>query len=207
LGYFQEFAVIASQLPAHVPVVRRITGGGAIWHAEEVTYCLVAQAGQDGMPLRVREVYPLLHGAILAGLRQAARDHQVSISLLLQTENQGDRRYRDEPRCFASPAVDDVITSHGAKVLGSAGRQRGNRILVHGSLKLASNPWDGETVAGCGLDFATAANVVRNACALALGQVPTEDDWTAAEITAREHIIEQRYGTEVWVRQRQGPRP
>ncbi len=205
LGYFQDYHQIHGSLPRPggqpPPVVRRITGGGAIWHQHEVTYCLVARLGAGGLPAQVRELYPLLHGALLAGLRAHGA------SLVRQAGAMGDRRYQSEPRCFASPAVDDLVTPGGAKVLGSAGRVRGERVLVHGSLKLASNPWDGERADGCGLDFATAAAVVAVALAGALHASPVAGELDPAEQAARERILTQRYGDEAWVRERQGPRP
>src|SRR4051794_28694168 len=147
LGYFQDHAevmarVAAASAPAP-PAVRRITGGGAIWHEHEVTYCLVGELGRGGFPATARALYPLLHGAVRTEL--AAR----GAPLERQAEPTGDRRYRAEPRCFASPAADDLTAPTGGKALGSAARQRGSRILVHGSLKLASNPWDGPAVARC----------------------------------------------------------
>jgi lipoate-protein ligase A len=191
LGYFQDHATIAPQLPPGMPLVRRITGGGAIWHEHEVTYCLVGTLGQDGWPERVRDGYPLLHGAPLES----------------QPESVGDRRYRDEPRCFASPAADDLVHGDGGKVLGSAGRVRGGRVLIHGSLKLASNPWDGAAVSGCGLPFARAAQLMTEAFAAALGQTVTVSEWTAEELAARARLRAVRYGDDGWVTARRGPRP
>ncbi len=201
LGYFQEHATIAPQLPLGMPLVRRITGGGAIWHEHEVTYCLVGTLGRDGLPERVRDCYPLLHGAVRTALRHAGATVEQ------QPESVGDRRYRDEPRCFASPAADDLVHSDGGKVLGSAGRVRGERVLVHGSLKLASNPWDGAAVSGCGLSFERATQVLTEAFAAALGQVLTPGEWTADELTARQRIRAVRYGDDGWVTARRGPRP
>jgi len=201
LGYFQEHALIVPHLPPGMALVRRITGGGAIWHEHEVTYCLVGTLGQDGWPERVRDCYPLLHGALRAALRHAGA------LLDSQAESVGDRRYRDEPRCFASPAVDDLVHGDGGKVLGSAGRVRGDRVLVHGSLKLASNPWDGPAVSGCGLSFDRAAEVMTTAFAAALGQTATPGDWTTDELAARERIRALRYSDDGWVVQRRGPRP
>ena len=201
LGYFQDHASIAPLLPAGMPLVRRITGGGAIWHEHEVTYCLVGTLGQDGWPQRVRDCYPLLHGALRAGLRHAGA------TLESQPDSVGDRRYRDEPRCFASPAADDLVHGEGGKVLGSAGRVRGERVLIHGSLKLASNPWDGAAVRGCGLSFERAAAVMTEAFAAARGQVPTAAGWTADEVAARERIRAGRYDDDGWVVARRGPRP
>jgi lipoate-protein ligase A len=200
LGCFQDFAAIVPRLPPDMAVVRRITGGGAIWHEHEVTYCLVGTLGELGLPRRVRDGYGLIHGAIQAGLRQRG------VAVERQAAAVGDRRYRDEPRCFASPAIDDLVRPGGGKLLGSAGRTRGARMLVHGSLKLASNPWDGDAVASCGLAWDNAAAVVREAIAGCLRLAPVEGELTAAETAARDRIRQERYGDDAWVRERRGPR-
>jgi len=204
LGYFQDYAPIAARLAAlgngPLPtVVRRITGGGAIWHAHEVTYCLVGRLGHDGLPARTRDLYPLLHGAVLTAL--AARGARLT----RQPATVGDRRYADEPRCFASPAADDLVLGAG-KVLGSAARTRGDRVLVHGSLKLASNPWDGEAVVGCGLDADAAAAALIEGVATALGQAPLAGELTCGERAEMAATRAQRYGDTGWVERRLGPR-
>lgn len=204
LGYFQDYASVRTRLSRvtqqPMPLVRRITGGGAIWHADEVTYALVGRLGEHGLPLQTAAVYALLHGAISAAL--AARGARLE----RQTQTVGDRRYADEPRCFASPAAEDLIRN-AAKVLGSAARTRGDRLLVHGSLKLASNPWDGPSVAGCGLDAPLARQALIDGVAAALNLPVTPGAWTATEIAARARIRHERYANTDWVERRQGPRP
>lgn len=204
LGYFQAHDAILAQLRAlgqHPPLVRRITGGGAIWHEHEVTYALVGTLGADGLPARTVDCYRLLHGAIRAALqRRGAR-------LAVQPASIGDRRYASEPRCFASPAADDLVADSGGKALGSAARARGQRVLIHGSLKLASNPWDGSAVAGCGLDWDQAASALTDGIASALGATLVPGAWTPQEQSERQRLHAARYGDDAWVVERRGPRP
>ena len=200
LGYFQDYSAIAPALPPGMDVVRRITGGGAIWHEHEVTYSLVGWLGRDGFPGLTRDLYGPIHGAIHAELARHGA------TLVAQPETVGDRRYRDEPRCFASPAADDLVHADGGKALGSAARARGQRVLLHGSLKLASNPWDGPVVTGCGLDAATAATCLVAGIAAALSQAPSAGHLTASEQVAAQRIAAERYTTNAWVRERSGPR-
>ncbi len=200
LGYFQDYRPIAASLPSGMPIVRRITGGGAIWHEHEVTYALIGRLGSGGFPGRTRDLYPLVHGAIKVHL--AAAGARIGI----QGETVGDRRYAQEPRCFASPAADDLIHFQGGKVLGSAARARGDRVLVHGSLKLASNPWDREVTAGCGLAAALVRQLLTTAICQALGLEGVAGDWTPAELEARETLQKLRYGSAAWVENREGPR-
>jgi lipoyl(octanoyl) transferase len=200
LGYFQDYAAIAPALPPTIEVVRRITGGGAIWHEHEVTYSLIGWLGRDGLPGLTRELYAPIHGAIRAELVRHGAQLQA------QPETVGDRRYRDEPRCFASPAADDLVHADGGKALGSAARARGQRVLLHGSLKLASNPWDGAVVSGCGLSSTAAAACLVTGIAAALGQTPTAGKVSAAESAAAARIMIERYATTGWVQERSGPR-
>ncbi|MCK6489443.1 MAG: hypothetical protein L6R48_14145 [Planctomycetes bacterium] len=201
LGCFQDHAAIAPALPAGMAVVRRITGGGAIWHQHEVTYSLVGTLGRDGLPQRTAELYPLVHRAVLAELeRRGAR-------LAVQPATVGDRRYRAEPRCFASPAADDLVAPGAGKALGSAARARGARVLLHGSLKTASNPWDGAVVASCGLDPEQARAALAAGICAALGWEPRPGELTAAEQDRAALLERVRYGSPDWVERRAGPRP
>ena len=202
LGYFQDYRAIAPRLPVGMPVVRRITGGGAIWHEHEITWAVAGQLGRHGLPEQARDLYPLLHGAIQDALNHAGA------RLASQPETVGDRRYRSEPRCFASPAADDLLGSEGGKTLGSAVRARGSRVLIHGSLKLASNPWDGAVASGCGLERTIAATALRaGLCSALRATLPPITDPLPAEVAAMESIRSLRYATASWVELRAGPRP
>lgn len=161
----------------------------------------MGRLGEAGFPARIRDAYGMLHGAILTALARRG------VALALQPETIGDRRYRFEPRCFASPAAHDVVHPAGGKVLGSADRDRGGRVLMHGSLKLASNVWDQTAVAGCGLDWDSAVAALRDGLAAALGQTLEDGVITAVEQDAATRIRHVRYGDDGWVVRRQGPRP
>lgn len=200
LGYFQKYDSIAEQLPPEIDVVRRITGGGAIWHADEVTYSLVGTLGRNGLPSTTKELYPLIHSSILHELRAAGSP------LAAQAQTVGDRRYEQEPRCFASPAADDLIHTAGGKVLGSAARARGTSLLLHGSLKLATNDWDKEVTASCELDFRTAAQCLTRGIAQALDLTSIESEQTQAEIEAEVAVRQLRYANRDWVERRIGPK-
>lgn len=200
LGYFQDYASIARQLPPGMPVVRRITGGGAIWHEHEVTYALIGVLGEAGLPARTRDLYPLVHGAIREALARRGAP------LIAQVETVGDRRYSEEPRCFASPAADDLVHADGGKSLGSAARARRGRVLLHGSLKLASNPWDDAAVAACGLSAGDAAAALIEGLCSALAQSAIEGNLTTTELSERDRLSHERYATDDWVKLRQGPR-
>lgn len=201
LGLFQRFEQVASQAPQGVPFVRRITGGGTIYHINEVTYSIVGQLGQNGFPHRLRDAYPLIHGAI----QERLAVHGATLKA--QPETIGDRRYHDEVRCFASPAADDLVSDEGSKALGSAGRNRDGKFLIHGSLKLATNDWDNQVAIGCGVDEATAQNCIVEAFEQISGVSCQVGARTPTEVNGAEKILQARYGDDQWVVNRIGPRP
>lgn len=129
LGYFQRAADFAD-LPAGTPIVRRLTGGGAIHHGDELTFSLALDAWL--LPRDVAASYVLLHDAIVAALAEAG----VASARLPAGHGQSPRP--DQRWCFAEAGRDDLVTARG-KLLGSAQRrvQRPRpRVLHHGSLVL-----------------------------------------------------------------------
>ncbi len=137
LGYFQALEeAIAQPRWRDVPVVRRPTGGGAIWHDRELTYALVLPADHPhARPSRV--LYQCVHLAIATVLRghgvDARRRADTQVDLV-----QPRHRSTGSTRpllCFTDGDPEDLIVD-GRKVVGSAQRRRQQAILQHGSLLL-----------------------------------------------------------------------
>lgn len=132
LGCFQRYARIA-ELPAELrdlDVVRRPTGGGAILHDREITYCLIVD---DSLPIARQapvDLYLLVHSIW--------RD--VLASTGLRSELAPDHFPFPSPRsgpffCFEKPGRTDLIVGDD-KLLGSAQRRIRGRVMQHGSLLL-----------------------------------------------------------------------
>jgi lipoyl(octanoyl) transferase len=105
-------------------VVRRPTGGRAVWHAGELTYALAAPADDLGS---LRDAYRDIH--LL--LRNAVRTLGVDAELA----GRGPASAVDAGACFASSAGGEVVV-RGRKVVGSAQLRRGGALLQHGSILL-----------------------------------------------------------------------
>ncbi len=134
LGYFQRFADVpeASRAPA---VVRRLTGGGAIHHANELTFSIAASLQDPLYRGVVRESYARIHGAIAAGLEELG----VRASLRESSSLASDR-----PRsgmCFQRSTALDLVWN-ARKGVGSAQRRTRSRVLHHGSIKLRPSALD-----------------------------------------------------------------
>jgi lipoate-protein ligase A len=133
LGRFQAIEPFHA-VPGPHHIVRRCTGGGAIYHDDEITFALTLDAGL--LPADVATSYEVIHGAVqraLARIGVATRRVPGGTGCGLQARPQ-------EPWCFAVPGAHDlVLAGSGRKIVGSAQRrlaQPRGRVLHHGSIPL-----------------------------------------------------------------------
>ncbi len=132
IGYFQGAAPFLD-IPGEHVLVRRPTGGGAIYHDHEVTFALTLDTSL--LPESVGESYRLIHAAVASALRRVG----------VVVRQQGDQMPATEdtpanPWCFANPESRDLVDNERRKILGSAQRRirrPRSRTLNHGSLVLS----------------------------------------------------------------------
>ncbi len=134
LGYFQRLTDVAAAARAEA-VVRRVTGGGAIHHANELTYSLVAPANDPLFAGPVADSYARIHRALAAGLREFGVRAELRGDLEPLSEAEG------TGMCFHRSSALDLVWD-GRKGVGSAQRRTGGRVLHHGSIKIAPSPLD-----------------------------------------------------------------
>ncbi|MCR9201514.1 MAG: hypothetical protein NXI04_22965 [Planctomycetaceae bacterium] len=130
LGYFQKDAVLEPRWQG-CPVVKRLTGGGAILHDQELTYSIALPA-----------VHPFRSEPVTA----YERVHQAMIDVLTDLKApchmRGDvtavPREAEPFLCFLRGDPRDVVMGSD-KIIGSAQRRRKGAILQHGSLLLRAS--------------------------------------------------------------------
>lgn len=127
LGYFQKTDGISqAALDKYgIALVKRVTGGRAVLHWGDLTYSIVARAGED-TPLGVEDSYRFLCRGILAGLAL------LGVEATLGSEKAS---APFPASCFAVSTGGD-ITWHGKKIVGSAQKREGGALLQHGSILL-----------------------------------------------------------------------
>lgn len=164
LGYFQ----VPEDVPSHLrslPAVRRLSGGGAILHDQELTYSCALPASHPC----VRDpgsIYDRVHLAIIAVLSKHGVDCCMRADLAdgnadaASTERDrethaespfepafpevtalGTRRSAlSDPSflCFARGDARDIVIG-GRKIVGSAQRRRRGAVLQHGSILLRTS--------------------------------------------------------------------
>lgn len=113
IGYFQGLSEEVDLIKCKelgVDYIRRITGGGAVFHESEVTYSLSILNDNPIVPDKVLESYKVICGGIIEGL--------------LELDIKAD---------FAP--LNDIVVD-GKKISGSAQTRRQHTILQHGTLLL-----------------------------------------------------------------------
>ncbi len=134
LGRFQkpeEVVDLEGCARAGIPVVRRVTGGGCIFHAEELTYSIVCTPGQISDIVGVKESFRRLCGFLLLAYRRLGLSPAFAVDSLDRPTRLGERT----PLCFAGTEEYDILVG-GRKLGGNAQRRSRGLIFQHGSIPL-----------------------------------------------------------------------
>ena len=137
LGHFQTADAIDLEYARSRgwDIVRRPTGGRAVLHHLELTYCVVLPPSVvDGAG--VRTSYSVLVGALNAGLAPLLQD--VALSSPAEAPV-CDARSNRAANCFALASECDTVIPDG-KLVGSAQVRRAGALLQHGSILLDAEP-------------------------------------------------------------------
>jgi lipoate-protein ligase A len=130
LGYRQKDPAWLARCVAHgVEVVRRVTGGGAVVHAGDLTYSVVAPHGWPGLPEGLQASYSWIRERLVQGLRDAGVPVEPAAA------------QAGAPRleiCFKG-ATGFEVEVDGNKLIGSAQRRTPWGFLQHGSIRLADD--------------------------------------------------------------------
>jgi lipoyl(octanoyl) transferase len=176
-GYFGRFADLES---CDRDVVRRWTGGGIVFHGEDLTYSVIIPASDPAFSESSMSIYEKTHRAICGALTANGetgaalyeRRSEINSAVL-------DRRHL----CFAYPVQADVMLN-GQKIAGAAQRRTRGGLLQQGSIQNVDIPvrFDEKLTRQLSGDC-----------------VKRQID---ARVLERAKKIEQKYGSEGWLRKR-----
>jgi len=122
-GYFGKFAEVATYSTER-DLVRRWTGGGIVFHGDDLTYSIVIPAADPAFSESSTSLYEKIHNAIRAALAADGRSVELAMN--------GTPKISDS--CFANPVRADVL-SNGRKVAGAAQRRTRRGLLQQGSIQ------------------------------------------------------------------------
>jgi lipoate-protein ligase A len=220
LGVAQPYAdVDSARLRARGwDVVRRITGGRAILHTDELTYSVVGPAEE-----------PILAGSILESYNRIARALLTAVRTLElpveMKEGKADESGKSNPVCFEVPSTYE-ITVDGKKLIGSAQARRKDGVLQHGSLpltgdltritealsfadksaraeaaqRLLERAATTESALGRAVDWETAASHLVRAFEAELGIQFERGELSAKEISRTGELVREKYEHPAWTK-------
>src|SRR6185369_7022749 len=134
LGRFQKAAEVLDLTRCRadgVTIVRRITGGGVIYHADELTYSLVCAPGQIPPAASIKDSFRVLTGFLLAFYRRLGLEAAYAVDTMPEGTRLGERT----AFCFAGRESFDILVG-GRKIGGNAQRRLKGVIFQHGSIPL-----------------------------------------------------------------------
>ena len=202
IGYFQsieEEVDLAEAERMGVDVVRRITGGGAVFHDRdgEVTYSIVLPYGHPAAGKSARESYRVLCGGIVEALKILGVDAEFA-------------------------GINDVVVG-GKKISGSAQTRKKRGVLQHGTLlydlkpelmfsllrvpnekirdKMIKNIYERVTsLRHLGLDVSRkeVEDAFAKGFSRVLGEKMEPSEPTKEELDMAERIAEEKYASREW---------
>jgi lipoyl(octanoyl) transferase len=127
-GYFGKFADVAEYVGER-DLVRRWTGGGIVFHGEDLTYSIVIPATDAAFEESSVSIYEKIHSALRDALLAIGKEAVVA-AVADRGTGISDAGYS----CFANPVRADVILN-GRKIAGAAQRRTRAGLLHQGSIQ------------------------------------------------------------------------
>ena len=180
-GYFGKFSDVAVYT-AERDLVRRWTGGGIVFHGDDLTYSIAIPANDPAFDESSIAIYEKIHRVLCHAL--IAIGHCAEVVGSARCADRTPQRSVPTNNCFANPVRADVMIND-RKVAGAAQRRTRRGLLQQGSIQgIATNNDLAE-------DFAQALS------------------FNCSEFEINEQLLERarefaqlKYGTESWVGKR-----
>ena len=186
-GYFGRFTDIA-RYQCERDLARRWTGGGIVFHGEDLTYSLVIPTSDTAFAESSISIYEKIHQALCNALSETGWravvagvvDSDPASATVATRTGISDAGYS----CFANPVRADVMID-GRKIAGAAQRRTRRGLLQQGSIQ------------GIDLQSDLAQRFARE-----LSTDRSERQIDEKILNRARELAEQKYGTESWLRKR-----
>ncbi|PIU40307.1 MAG: hypothetical protein COT00_02390 [Candidatus Omnitrophica bacterium CG07_land_8_20_14_0_80_50_8] len=133
IGYFQNINKTVSHLgiaKSGIPVVRRITGGGLVFHGNDLAFSLTVKGDNPFFLGAVKNSYLNVHEAVRGGLRPLYPKIDYADCRHIPSG-----RGKENRVCFEAPSCYDLLLD-GKKIAGASQRRRGGAILHQSAIFL-----------------------------------------------------------------------
>jgi lipoate-protein ligase A len=182
-GYFGKFSDVAIYA-AKRDLVRRWTGGGIVFHGDDLTYSIVIPASDPVFDESSIAIYEKIHRALCGALVKTGERAVVAVDPAGFSAATRAAVNASGYNCFANPVRADVMMD-GRKIAGAAQRRTRRGLLQQGSIQ----------------GFAMNTDVTQR-FAQALSANCSEFESTKAILKQAQEVAQQKYGTESWLHKR-----
>jgi len=182
-GYFGKFSDVAVYA-AERDLVRRWTGGGIVFHGDDLTYSIVIPASDPVFDGSSIAIYEKIHRALCGALVKTGQRAVVAVD---PASFSAATRAAVNPsgyNCFANPARADVMMD-GRKIAGAAQRRTRRGLLQQGSVQ--------------GIIIKT--DLARK-FAQALSANCSEFEVNEQILQRARELAQQKYGTDSWLKKK-----
>jgi lipoate-protein ligase A len=185
-GYFGRFADVASY-EGERDLVRRWTGGGIVFHGEDLTYSIVIPASDAAFAEASTSIYEKIHRALCEAL--AAKELNAVVAAVGDSGSCRPTMMAvrtgisyDSYNCFENPVRADVMVN-GRKIAGAAQRRTRCSLIQQGSIQ--------------GIEL---GNDLAQRFAQALSANPSEQKLDDEILNRARELAKRKYSTESWLR-------
>jgi len=180
-GYFGRFADVANYA-AQRDLVRRWTGGGIVFHEDDLTYSIIIPAHHVVFSESSMSIYEKIHRSLRNTL--AANGERAELASVAGVADAGAAvgDQGNNGACFANPVHADVLVN-GRKVAGAAQRRARAGLLHQGSIQ-----------------YVDLANGLADRFARELSGESIERKLDQTILNRAFEIADQKYGTAAWLR-------
>ena len=198
IGYFQKIdrvLTLSGLERNHTDIVRRITGGRAVLHGNDLSYSIVCNTDNQLFPRNIMGTYLLTANAFVLGLNYLGiyADH-------IDKPTPKSHIYHKSNLCFAT-TLGHEISVKGRKLIGSAQRRWPDIFLQHGSVLITENQEGNGTTSisiseillGCNIDIKTITAALCKGFTEALGISLINEPLTQYEKDLAQSLAEEKY--------------
>ena len=193
-----------------MPIVRRISGGGVIYHAAELTYSLVCSPRHLPEAVSVKDGFRVLTRFLLGFYRRLGLEADYAVNV----EPDGTRLGERTPFCFAGRETFDIVVA-GLKIGGNAQRRTRGAIFQHGSIPLRNRAFEGLNYMrdrspeqgltagsldefGIEADSATLKRTLADAFTAEMAVTLEASGLTVAEVALNRRLLDIKYSRDSW---------
>jgi lipoate-protein ligase A len=200
IGRFQQIdrdIDLAACRKRSVDIVRRPTGGKAVFHGQDLTYAVVGVEQRDGFPADIIGTYRMISRCLIRGLREIGIEAQVA----------GEGRALPETparaSCFSAPSRYELLV-RGRKICGSAQVRSHGAFLQHSEGRDEQIAHLRQSVTSLGDEGAplpameALCRIMKTGFEAALGVRLEEGALTPDEEALKERLLMDKYMNDQW---------